>query len=56
MLGGDVVTFVDMGEFLVSYSEYEQRTCVSQTKMEETGYSRGGVSWWIRRPKFWRVI
>ena len=29
MLGGDVVTFEDMGKFLVAYSEYEQQMCIT---------------------------
>ena len=43
-LGGDVVTFGDMREFLVAYLEYDSR-CMSEMKMEETGCSRGGESW-----------
>ena len=43
-LGGDVVTFEDMRERLVALSGYEQQIHVT-TKMEKTGYSRGGEIW-----------
>ena len=49
-LGGDVVTFEDMREFLLPTRSTSSRY-ISQTKMEETGYSRGGESWKIRRFK-----
>ena len=44
-LGGDVVTFENMREFLVAYVRSMSSRCISQTKMKETGYSRGGESW-----------
>ena len=43
-LGGDVVTFEDMREFLVACLEYEQQMHVAN-EMEETGSSRGIESW-----------
>ena len=51
-LGGDVVTFEDMCEFLVAYLEFEQQMHVAN----EDGGDRvlaGGESWQIRRHKRW---
>ena len=49
-LGGDVVTFEDMRQFLVAYLEYEQQMHVAN----EDGGDRvlaGSESWLIRRQR-----
>ena len=43
-LSGDVVTFEDMREFILLTWSMSSR-CMSPTKIEETGFSRGGKSW-----------
>ena len=48
-LGSVVVTLEYMREFLVAYSEYEWQMHI-HNNMEETGCSRGAVSWYTRRP------